>query len=136
MAVLTSPKSYAALAAFHAVDAVLCAIPIPQVDDLLDDLAVSQLGRAKTGWVIAVVKACAAVGLASVSRFPGLARLTTALLTLYFTIAVGLHARSWDRASAMTRLIGSLAVLFLALCAAMTVKGPDRAAGPESISHS
>lgn len=126
MAGLTSPKSYAALAVFHAVDAVLCAIPIPQVTELLNDLGVTRVGPAKTGWVIAAVKALTAVGLVAPARFPGLARLTTALLTVYFTIAVGLHARSWGRASAMSRLIGVTAVGFLALCATLTAKGPDR----------
>lgn len=124
---LTSPKSYAALAAFHVVDAVLCAIPIPQVDELLGDLEVPpRLARIPAGWVLAIVKTFAALGLAPVSRFPGLARLTTTLLTLYFTIAVGLHARTWRRGSATTRLIGLLAVFFLALCAAMSVRGPDQ----------
>jgi len=47
--------------------------------------------------VLPVVKAAAAVGLLSVNRFPGLARLTTAMLTLYFTLAVGAHIRARDK---------------------------------------
>lgn len=132
MGALTSPKSYVALAVFHAVDAVLCAIPIPQVEELLDNLQVPQrTGRMPMGWVLAVVKSFAAVGLLSVFRFPGLARLTTSMLTLYFAITVGLHLRSWDRASSMTRLAMLLAAFFLATCAAMSVKGPQPGGGHE-----
>jgi hypothetical protein len=71
--------------------------------------------------VLPVVKAAAAVGLLSVTRFPGLARLTTAMLTLYFTLAVGAHIRARDK------VVNTLpAAPFLATFAAMTVKGPDR----------
>ncbi|HEU0191811.1 MAG TPA: hypothetical protein VFR17_11175 [Mycobacterium sp.] len=127
MGALTSPKTYVALAVFHAVDAVLCAIPIPQVEALLDDLRLyERKDGLHMGWALAVVKTMAAVGLASVYRFPGLARLTTAMLTLYFAIAICMHVRTFDRASSMTRLLMVLAAGFLAACAAMTVKGPDR----------
>ncbi len=44
-----------------------------------------------------VVKAAAAVGLLSITRFPALARLTTAMLTLYFALAVGAHIRVRDK---------------------------------------
>jgi hypothetical protein len=88
MIVLTSPKAYAALAAFQAGD---------------------------------VVKAASAIGLLSVSRFPALARLTTAMLTLYFVLAVGAHIRAHDK------VVNALpAASFLATFAVMTAKGPDR----------
>ncbi|MBI2698242.1 MULTISPECIES: DoxX family protein [Mycobacterium] len=116
MSTLTSPKTYAALAAFHAVDAVACAIPVPPIKKVLDTVEVPENVRP----VLPVVKAAAAVGLASVTRFPGLARLTTAMLTVYFVLAVGAHIRVRDKvANALP------AVFFLALFAAMTAKGPE-----------
>ncbi|HUH71127.1 MAG TPA: DoxX family protein, partial [Mycobacterium sp.] len=93
MSVLTSPKSYAALAAFQAGDAVACAIPLPPIAKALDDLGVPDSVRP----VLPVVKAAAAIGLFSVSWFPALARLTTAMLTLYFVLAVGAHIRARDK---------------------------------------
>jgi hypothetical protein len=117
MGVLTSPKSYAALAAFQAGDAVACAIPLPPIAKVLDDLGVPDSVRP----VLPVVKAAAAIGLLSVSWFPALARLTTAMLTLYFVLAVGAHIRGRDKA------VNALpAASFLATFAVMTVKGPDR----------
>lgn len=85
MSGLTSPKTYAVLAALQAGDAVACAIPLPAIARLLDDLDVPVSVRP----VLPVVKAASAVGLLSVTRFPALARLTTAMLTLYFILAVG-----------------------------------------------
>ena len=117
MSVLTSPKTYAALGAFHAVDAVGCAVQLAPIKKTLDDLGVPDSIRP----VFPVVKAAAAVGLLSVTRFPALARLTTAMLTLYFILAVGAHIRARDK---VTHAIP--AVAFLATFAAMTVKGPDR----------
>ena len=123
--VLSSRKSYLALAVFHAVDAVLCAIPIPELGELLDTIDVPQhAGRVRMGWVLAVVKLLAAVGLLSVSRFPWLARLTTTMLTVYFSIAVALHIRTLHRASLMTRGAMALAAFLLALCVGMTLTRP------------
>src|SRR5262249_47872658 len=93
MSALTSPKTYAALAAFHAVDAVACAIPLAPIRKTLDDVGLPDNVRP----VLPAVKAAAAVGLLSVNRFPALARLTTAMLTLYFTLAVGAHLRARDK---------------------------------------
>ncbi|MDT5142737.1 MAG: hypothetical protein QOI79_2084, partial [Mycobacterium sp.] len=42
MSALTSPKTYAALAAFQAVDAVAAAIPVPPVAKTLDTLGIPQ----------------------------------------------------------------------------------------------
>jgi DoxX-like family len=118
MSALTSPKTYAALAAFHAVDAVACGIQVAPIKKTLDDVGVPDSVRP----VLPVVKAAAAVGLLSVTRFPALARLTTAMLTLYFVLAVGAHIRVRDK------VVNALpAAAFLATFAVMTVKGPDRA---------
>ncbi len=117
MSVLTSPKTYAGLAAFHAVDAAACAVQVAPIKKVLDNLGVPETVRP----VLPVVKAAAAIGLLSVSWFPALARLTTAMLTLYFVLAVGAHVRARDK------IVNTLpAASFLATFAVMTVKGPDR----------
>jgi hypothetical protein len=114
---LTSPKTYAALAAFQAVDAVACAIPVAPVAKTLDTLGVPQEIR----WIFPASKAASAIGLLSASRFPALARLTTAMLTLYFVLAVGAHIRVRDR------IVNAIpAASFLAIYAGLTLKGPDR----------
>ncbi|BBZ52971.1 DoxX family protein [Mycobacterium heidelbergense] len=116
MSVLTSPKTYAALAAFHAVDAVACGVQLAPIKKTLDQLGVPDNVRP----VLPVVKAAAAVGLLSVTRFPALARLTTAMLTLYFVLAVGAHVRVRDK------VVNAVpAAVFLATFAVMTVKGPS-----------
>jgi DoxX-like family len=113
---LTSPKTYAALAAFQAGDAVACGIPIPPITKALDKYGVPQNLR----WILPVVKAASAIGLLSASRIPALARLTTAMLTLYFVLAVGAHIRVRDR------IVNTIpAASFLATYAVLTVKGPN-----------
>jgi hypothetical protein len=117
MGALTSPKTYAALAVFHAVDAVACGVQVAPIKKTLNNLGVPDDIRP----VLPVVKAAAAIGLLSVTRFPALARLTTAMLTLYFVLAVGAHIRARDK------IVNALpAASFLATFAVMTVKGPDR----------
>ena len=117
MGVLTSPKTYVVLGAFQAGDALACAIPVAPIAKTLDNLGVPQNVRP----VMPVVKAGAAIGLLSVRWFPGLARLTTAMLTLYFVLAVGAHIRARDK------VVNTLpAASFLVTFAAMTAKGPDR----------
>src|ERR1700760_2118695 len=117
MSVLTSPRTYAALGAFHAVDAVLCGVQIPPIKKVLDDVGLPENVRP----VLPVVKAAAAVGLLSVTRFPALARVTTAMLTLYFVLAVGAHIR------APHKPVNAIpAAKFLVTFAAMTVEGPSR----------
>lgn len=116
MSALTSPKTYAALAAFQAGDAVACGIPIPPLTKALDQYGVPPNIR----WILPVVKGASAIGLLSAGRFPALARLTTAMLTLYFVLAVGAHIRVRDR------IVNTLpAATFLATYAALTVKGPN-----------
>jgi hypothetical protein len=115
-AVLTSRRTYVALGAFQAGDAVACAIPLPILAKILDDLSIPPGIR----WVIPVVKAAAALGLLSVLRFPGLARLTTAMLTLYYVLALGAHVRARDK------VVNAVpAAAFLATFAVMTAKGPE-----------
>ncbi len=117
MSVLGSPKTYAGLAAFHAVDAVGCAVQFAPIKKVLDDLDIPEDIRP----VFPVVKGAAAIGLASVTRFPALARLTTAMLTLYFILAVGAHVRAKDK------ILNTIpAATFLTTFALMTVKGPDQ----------
>jgi hypothetical protein len=114
---MTSPKTYAGLAAFQAVDAVACAIPLPVIAKTLDNLGIPQNIR----WLLGASKAASVVGLLSASRIPALARLTTAMLTLYFALAVGAHLRARDR------LVNAVpAASFLATYALLTAKGPDR----------
>lgn len=116
MSILTSPKTYAALGAYQAADAVACGAQVPPVKKVLDTLEVPE----RLLPVFPLVKGAAAVGLLSERWFPALARLTTAMLTLYFVLAVGWHIRARDK------LVNSLpAVAHLALFAAMTVKGPE-----------
>lgn len=116
MGALTSPKTYAGLAAFQAVDAVACAIPVAPIAKTLDALNVPQDIR----WLLPASKAASALGLLSAGRFPALARLTTAMLTLYFALAVGAHLRVRDR---LVNVIP--AASFLATYTVLTLKGPD-----------
>ena len=117
MSALTSPKTYAALAAFQAADAVACAIPLPLIAKTLDALGIPQGIR----WLLPASKAASVIGLLSVSRIPALARLTTAMLTVYFVLAVGAHIRARDR------IVNALpAASFLATYAALTLKRPDQ----------
>lgn len=116
---LTAPRTYAALAAVEAGDAVASAIPLSAITKSLDTLQVPTDIR----WIFPAVKAAAAVGLASAVRFPWLARLTTAMLTLYFILAVGAHVRVHDKPVNAIPAVG-----FLATFATMTIKGPEQAA--------
>ena len=117
MSALTSPKTYAALAALQAGDAVACAIPLSPIAKTLDNLGIPQDIR----WLLPASKAASVIGLLSASRIPALARLTTAMLTLYFALAVGAHLRARDR------LVNAVpAASFLATYAVLTAKGPNR----------
>ena len=116
MGVMTSPRIYTGLAVFQAVDAVACAAQVPPIKKSLDSVGCPENVRR----VLPVVKGAAAVGLLSVRWFPGLARLTTAMLSLYFALAVGAHARARDK------IVNALpAAALLTTFAAMTVKGPE-----------
>lgn len=116
MSALTSPRTYAALAAMQLGDAVACAVPIAPIEKALDDVGLSPELRP----IIPFVKVASAVGLLSVFRFPALARLTTFMLTVYFVLAVGFHIRAKDWSPGLVA-----AASFLGLYGAMTVKGPE-----------
>jgi hypothetical protein len=117
MSALTPPKTYVALAAFQAGDAVACAIPVAPIAKTLDNLAIPQNIR----WLLPASKAASVIGLLAAGRFPALARLTTAMLTLYFVLAVGAHVRARDR------IVNAIpAASFLATYAVLTLNGPDR----------
>lgn len=116
MSALTSKRTYAALAALQAGDAVACAIPIAPIEKAFDDIGLRRELRS----VIPVVKVASALGLASVYRFPALARLTTFMLTVYFVLAVAFHVRAKDYSPGLLA-----ASAFLALYGAMTAKGPS-----------
>jgi len=129
VSVLTARPTYAALAVFLAGDAVASAIPVPYVAANMDAMRVPPGVRR----AVPVAKTATALGLASVYRFPGVARLTTAVLTLYFAVAVGIHLRVRNRAANVVP-----AVLLLAVFGAMTARGPHPAPGgvraPRSVS--
>lgn len=116
MPALNANRSYAALAAFQAADAVACAIPVPQITAALDAVNCPPEIRP----ALPVIKAASAIGLLSVYRFPGLARLTTLMLTIYFTLAVGAHLRAKDYSPGL-----GAASTFLAIFAALTALGPQ-----------
>jgi hypothetical protein len=116
VSLLTDRRTYAALAAMQAGDAVACGLQIPPIKKALDDVGLAEGLRP----VLPVVKAAAAVGLLSVFRFPGLARLTTFMLTVYFVLAVAFHVKAKDWSPGLVA-----ASSFLALYGAMTVRGPS-----------
>jgi len=90
---------------------------VPYITKVLDQLGVPLNIR----WILPVTKAASAIGLLSASRIPALARLTTAMLTVYFVLAVSAHIRVRDR---IVNIIP--AASFLATYAVLTAKGPDR----------
>jgi hypothetical protein len=113
---MTSPRIYDALGAFMAASAVGDAMPVSLVTQTLDAVDFPREYR----WIFPPIKAAAAVGLFSVRWFPGLARLTTAMATLYFVLAVAFHVKARD-ASPSGVSAAALAVVF----AVLTAKGPD-----------
>ncbi len=70
-----------------------CALQVPPIEKTLDEVHLAEELRP----ILPVVKVASAIGLASVRRFPALARLTTFMLTVYFVLAVAFHipARDW-----------------------------------------
>ena len=112
---LTSPVVYRALAAFQVADAAACAAQIPPIRQALDAVNCPPEVRP----ILPVVKTASAIGLASVGRFPALARLTTLMLTVYFILAVAFHVRARDWSPGL-----AAASSFLGLFGAMTVQGP------------
>jgi DoxX-like family len=86
------PRIYTLLAFAQAADAVACALPAPFVTECLDGVQFPRDQR----WIFAPIKGASAIGLASVWRFPALARFSAVLLTVYFSLAVGSHVRVRD----------------------------------------
>jgi hypothetical protein len=114
--VLASPRTYDALGAFMAASAVADAKPASFVTHTLDSVNFPRQYR----WIFTPIKGAAAIGLFSARWFPGLARLTTAMATLYFVLAVASHVKA--------RHIDSSAVsaaVFAGIFAVVTAKGPD-----------
>lgn len=98
------------LATFQAVDAALCVRPIDYVTKCLDTVQFPQQGR----WLFPLVKGSSAAGLFIGTRVPAIAKLTLVMLTLYFSLAVGAHARARDlsfNALAASSLLATYAVL-------------------------
>src|ERR1700722_1486604 len=87
---MATVRTYDVLAAYLAASAVGDAIPVPFVTQVLDAIDFPPRYR----WIFAPIKAAAAIGLFSERWSPGLARLTTALLTIYFALAVGFHVKA------------------------------------------
>jgi hypothetical protein len=112
---LRSSRAYTGLGLFMAFDAALYAIPVKFVTEGLDKVEFP----ARYRWIFPPIKTAAAAGLFAAGRLPAVGRLTTAMLTVYFALAVGSHFRARD--------LGSNAVAagtFLATFAAMTALGP------------
>jgi DoxX-like family len=112
---MESLRTYDVLAAYLAASAVGDAIPLPFVTQVLDTVDFP----ARYRWIFPPIKAAAAIGLLSVRWSPALARLTTAMLTIYFTLAVGFHVKARDLSLAA---VGAAA--HGATFAALTAKGP------------
>jgi hypothetical protein len=112
---MASLRTYDALATYLAASAVGDAIPLPFVTQVLDAIDFPPRYR----WIFAPIKAAAAVGLFSARWSPGLARLTTAMLTIYFVLAVGFHVKARDLSIAAVGAAANAAIF-----AALTAKEP------------
>ncbi|MBN7313318.1 DoxX family protein [Mycobacteroides abscessus subsp. abscessus] len=113
---LAKPRVLAVLAAVQAADAAACVGPIKPVKDSLEKVGLPQ----DIWWLLPVVKTASAAGLIGGIRWSALGRLTTFMLTVYFTLAVGAHLRAHDK-----MLNGLPATSLLALFAVLTAKGFD-----------
>jgi hypothetical protein len=114
-AALTSARAYDALGGYMVVSSVADAIPLAFIAKVLDDIGFP----AEYRWIFSPIKGAAAIGLFSVRWFPGLARLTTAMLTIYFVLAVAFHLKARDLS-----LAAFAAATFAVIFAAMTAEGP------------
>jgi hypothetical protein len=119
VSVLTSPRTYTALAVLQAGDAVACARQIPPIKKALDDVGLAPAWRP----VLPIAKGASAIGLMAVNRSPALARLTTFMCTIYFVLAVAFHVKARDWSPGLVA-----AASFLGLFGAMTAVGPPRPA--------
>jgi DoxX-like family len=112
---MASTRTYDALGVYLAASAVGDAIPVPFVTEVLDAINFPPRYR----WIFAPIKAAAATGLFSARWSPLLARLTTAMLTIYFMLAVGFHLRARDLSAAAVGAAANAAIF-----AALTAKAP------------
>jgi hypothetical protein len=112
---LASLRTYDLLATYLAASAVGDAIPLPFVTEVLDAIDFPTQYR----WIFAPIKAAAAAGLLSARWAPGLTRLTTVMLTVYFVLAVGFHLKARDLSVAAVGAAANAAIF-----AALTAKGP------------
>jgi hypothetical protein len=100
----------ATFAAFQAVDAVACAIPLGYIERDLDNIGCPEPVRK----ALPVIKATSAVGLLLGRRWPAIGRLTALSLVGYFCCAIGFHVRAkdpvWRSAPAASLLLASAAV--------------------------
>jgi hypothetical protein len=114
MSLLTDRRTYVALAAMQAGDAIACGLQIPPIRKALDDVGLAEELRP----VLPIVKGAASLGLLSVYKFPALARLTTLMCTVYFVLAVAFHVKARDWSPGLLAAAG-----FLGLYGALTVQG-------------
>jgi hypothetical protein len=112
---LTSPRTYDALGVYMAASAVADVKPVAFVAQTLDAVNFPRDYR----WIFTPIKAAAAIGLFSARWFPGLGRLTTAMCTLYFLLAVAFHVRARDVSPS-----AGAAAMFAVLFGVVTAKGP------------
>lgn len=115
--VASDPRTFLMFAAFQAGDAAACAGPIPYIQRCMTSVQFPK----KYWGLLTPIKAVSAVGLASVLRFPALARLTAFMLTVYFTLAVGSHLRARDFGFNI-----AAASAFLASYATLAAVGPQQ----------
>ncbi|WP_078312008.1 MULTISPECIES: DoxX family protein [unclassified Mycobacterium] len=90
---LANPKVLSALAVIQAADAAVCVRPMRPIKESLEKVGLPQ----RIWWVLPVVKLASAAGLIGGIRWAALGRLTTFMLTIYFTLAVGAHIRVRDK---------------------------------------
>jgi DoxX-like family len=112
---MPSPRTYDALGAYMVVSAIVDAIQPPFIRKALDTVEFPPRYR----WIFSPIKAAAAVGLFSMRWFPGPAQLTTAMLTLFFVLAVGSHITVRDLSPAVFAAAANAAVFAVA-----TAEGP------------
>ena len=113
----TSPRTYDALGAYMAVSAVAdCKMIFPVARHTLEAVYFPR----RFWWIFSPIKAAAAIGWFSARWSPCLARLTTAMLTTYFVLAVGFHVKARDVSPS-----AAAAAAFAALFVTVTVKGPN-----------